>query len=165
MWAKSQLYGFTASPEYIDPKRLVDGTVSIFQSEIDKKNLRVVNTLSSEAKVYADPSLAKLIVRNLLTNAIKFSHENTHIVVNGLSEGVFLKMTITDEGIGISDDQQEKLLKGAVQSLGTSSTEMGTGLGLMLCKEFVDMHNGRMGIDSKVGKGTSVWFTLPLTMA
>ncbi|GEM_PF-3270912 len=165
MWAKSQLYGFSSAPEYIDPKKMLDKTVAVFQPEIDKKNLRVVNTLSPEVTVFADPSLAELIFRNLLANAIKFSYENTHIVVNGIPEGIYLKVTITDEGIGISDDRQEKLLKGAVQSLKANSSEMSTGLGLMLCKEFVDLHQGKMGVDSKEGKGTSVWFTLPLTSA
>lgn len=163
MWAKSQIYGFSSAPEKIYPKKLIDDTVSVFQSEVDKKQLKIINTITDKSEVYADPSLANLIVRNLLTNAIKFSYDATDIEISALRQGDYLKFTIADKGIGISAERQRKLLKGAVQSLKTNGGELGSGLGLMLCKEFVDLHKGEMGIESVEGKGTSVWFTLPLT--
>lgn len=163
MWAKSQIYGFSSAPEKIYPKKLIDDTVSVFQSEVDKKQLKIINTITDKSEVYADPSLAKLIVRNLLTNAIKFSYEGTDINISALRQGDYLKFTIGDKGIGISPERRRQLLKGAVQSLKSNGGELGSGLGLMLCKEFVDMHKGEMGIESVEGKGTSVWFTLPLT--
>ncbi|MEQ8712707.1 MAG: ABC transporter substrate-binding protein [Cyclobacteriaceae bacterium] len=163
MWAKSQIYGFSSAPERIYPKELIDETVSVFQSEIDKKQLNIVNSIEADIELYADASLVKLIVRNLLTNAIKFSYEATDILITSARHGDFIRFTIADKGVGISEERKTQLLKGAVQSLKTESGELGSGLGLMLCKEFVDMHKGEMGIKSEVGKGTSVWFTLPMT--
>jgi two-component system sensor histidine kinase/response regulator len=163
MWAKSQIYGFTSEAENIYPRNLVDEIVSVFQTEIDTKKLKIINNINVDSQVYADPSLAKLIVRNILTNAIKFSYEVTDVEISALPVGEYLRFTIEDKGVGISPDRQKQLLTGAVQSLNSNGGGIGTGLGLMLCKEFVDMHNGEMGIDSVEGKGTRVWFTLPLT--
>lgn len=165
MWAKSQIYGFSYVSEKLCPKELVDDTVTVFQSEIDKKRLTVNNAISIDSEVYADTSLTKLIIRNVLTNAIKYSHDATDIIISAQRKGGFLKLSISDQGIGISPQRLEKLLKGAVQSLKSNGGEIGTGLGLMLCKEFVEMHQGELGIESEEGRGTTVWFTLPMSNA
>ena len=146
------------------------------------KNLKVAETLTdvlSQAKTYAqnknisitddidnlevlaDENMLKLIVRNLLFNAIKFSNINGNVKFSVHKEGDRVIFKIKDNGIGISDKNQQKIFSLDVQvGIGTKK-EKGTGLGLVLCKEYTHLQNGEIWFESEVGKGSIFYVSLP----
>ena len=107
--------------------------------------------------------MVRTIVRNLLSNSIKFTEAggNIHIAARQMFKHV--EISVTDSGIGISEEYQKVLFQVDKRSATNSlDTQKGTGLGLVLCKEFVEMNNGKIWADSKVGKGSAFYFTLPV---
>ena len=105
------------------------------------------------------------IIRNLLSNAIKFSQNNSEVLiksVNNKTDGN-IQISVIDNGIGISNENMNKLFKidSYISTLGVND-EKGTGLGLILCKEFVEKHNGKIWVESEIGKGSAFHFTLPI---
>ncbi|WP_278021038.1 sensor histidine kinase [Flavobacterium ginsengisoli] len=103
------------------------------------------------------------ILRNLLSNAIKFTDKNGEIKVKLIKTNQKVEISITDNGIGVPDSIKEKLFKinGKVLQKGTEN-ELGSGLGLLLCKEFVNIHQGKIWVESELGKGSTFKFTLPI---
>lgn len=109
--------------------------------------------LSSYDLVYADESLISTILRNILTNAIKFTRSNGKIIVSSESKNGFLEVSINDSGVGIEPENIEKIfsIDSKFSKRGTEN-EKGTGLGLILCKEFVEMLGGKISVTSEIGK-------------
>ena len=101
------------------------------------------------------------VLRNLVSNAIKFTNENGRIDIYGEQDNSFVTITVSDNGVGIEPEAMEKLFDITLKNstLGTAK-ETGTGLGLLLCKEFVEKHGGRIWVESEVGKGSTFYFTL-----
>ncbi|MFT5749776.1 MAG: signal transduction histidine kinase, partial [Ancylomarina sp.] len=116
--------------------------------------------------VYADINMVNTIIRNLLSNAMKFSYPKSEITILTETEGNMLHLSVRDRGIGISHSNQEKLFKidSNISTLGTNK-ETGTGLGLILCKEFVETNGGTIWITSEETKGSTFTFTIPLKKA
>ena len=103
------------------------------------------------------------VIRNLLSNAVKFTHERGNIYLDSEITNHMLKVIIRDNGVGITPDQGSKLFSNDENnSTQGTSGEGGTGLGLILCRDFAERNHGEIGFESEEGKGTSFWFTLPL---
>jgi signal transduction histidine kinase len=162
-WAALQLKGVNFEPASIDLQNISSETVSLLEFEWGRKEVLVHNRIDAGMIVFADVNMLRSIFRNLLTNAIKFTSKGGHITLNAVKEDdEWIKVSVQDTGVGIPKKNQEKLfsLEGATTT-GTGA-ETGTGLGLMLCKEFVERNGGRIWLESEEGKGTVFFFTLPI---
>jgi signal transduction histidine kinase len=112
--------------------------------------------------VAADLQMVKTILRNLISNAIKYTNINGEIIINACELKKYVEVTVKDNGVGISVENQRKLFQiDSFHSTPGTKDEKGTGLGLLLCKEFVELHGGNIRIESEPGKGSRFAFTLP----
>lgn len=128
-----------------------------------KKNIGIVCNIQLDIQVMADYNMLKTILRNLISNAIKFTQQNGRIVISvEYDNSEWLILTVEDNGIGIEEPNLEKLfnINQNFTTIGTEG-ESGTGLGLLLCKEFADKHHGRIWGESEYGKGARFRFTMP----
>ncbi len=127
-----------------------------------QKEIKVSININRDHLVYADPDMIRTVLRNLLTNAIKFSHPGGHILINSTKTGQYIEIRVEDDGIGMDDSFQHSLFKlnEKTQRQGTRK-EKGTGLGLILCKEFIEKNKGKIWVTSEAGKGSTFYFTLP----
>ena len=125
------------------------------------KGIALLNIVKVTDSVFADVNMLTVILRNLISNAIKFTGTNGRISVTTEQQDGQLKIAVTDNGLGISPEDLSKLFDENIQYSGTGTHhEKGTGLGLLLCKEFIEKHGGKLKADSKLGEGTQIYFTL-----
>ena len=164
-WAKAQTGNIKVKPENISFDYILSYTIPIISGNAFKKNITIKKALAATDRIYADESLVSTILRNLLTNAIKFTHPNGKIIVSTESKNNFLEISVNDSGVGIETKNLEKIFRidSKFSKLGTDK-EKGTGLGLILCKEFVEMLGGKIWVTSEVGVGSTFTFSLPLSM-
>lgn len=162
-WSRSQTGRLKMEPKEVEMSSLVELNIRLLESPAEKKNIRLQNNIDNKCKVYADKNMIETIVRNLISNAIKFTREGGYITVNAERKAAVLEVCIADTGIGICSDNINKLFK-IDQDFSTKGTsnESGTGLGLILCKEFIGQNGGEIWVESQEGKGTQFYFTLPL---
>ncbi|PIY12725.1 MAG: hypothetical protein COZ18_01355 [Flexibacter sp. CG_4_10_14_3_um_filter_32_15] len=161
-WAKSQMSGLHADPEEFNIYKLVANKENLFDKEIKGKDLSFTNQVAQETIVYADKNMIDLVIRNLVANAIKFCRKTDTILVKSEeTANDFLIIQVVDTGIGISKENKTKIFNEEnFTTLGTHK-EKGTGIGLKLCKEFIEGNGGKIWIDSEEGKGTIFSFSLP----
>ncbi|HYX08452.1 MAG TPA: HAMP domain-containing sensor histidine kinase [Bacteroidales bacterium] len=162
IWANSQLGNMTFQPEWFDFNELFEDVHEIFHSSLDEKKIHLVLTQNSDKPVYADRQMLTTVMRNLVSNAIKFSNRGSSVTVSKDEENDKTTISISDEGIGMSAKDIEKLFRIDIKnkSIGNSK-EKGTGLGLILCKEFVEAHEGTIQVESTPGKGSTFYIRLP----
>jgi len=162
-WARSQTGRLKFKPEKIDLSELVNDNIEFVRNSADKKNIVLENYLPGETNVIADKNTINTVVRNLLQNAVKYSHENGVVKVYSESSrnDDYIDICVEDNGIGISPEHIDKLfhIDENFTTLGTYE-EKGTGLGLILCKEFVERNGGSIRVDSIYDKGTTFIFSL-----
>jgi signal transduction histidine kinase len=122
--------------------------------------------IGGDVMAFADPDMLKSILMNLLTNASKFTPDNGEILLTSLRDNRKVVVCISDNGVGISNENQKKLfrLDEKISTPGTSN-EKGTGLGLLLCKEFIGKNNGEIWVESQINQGTRFYFSLPVAKA
>lgn len=160
-WAKNQMQGTKANILEFDINEVVDQTVEVQCERARQKQVGVVNCINGVNMVLADKVLLDIVVRNLISNAIKYCNEGDLIKLTCSKNSSEYTICIEDSGVGMETKIVKKLFGSEiVSSLGTQS-EKGTGLGLILCKEFVEMMNGKIWAESKPGKGSKFYFTLP----
>ena len=175
-WTKSQLGKLSNVPQTIDMVGLIDGVIEVFKPIAGSKSISLkLDSAVESVHVTVDIEMIKSVVRNLISNAIKFSHKDTTVVIrvkvqdvedeNKTEEGnnKEVLVTVSDSGCGIKKEDQEKLLNEATHftTFGTDSEE-GSGLGLLLCKDFVSKNHGRLWFTSEEGVGSNFNFTIPL---
>lgn len=163
IWSRTQTGAISFRPEKIDIGLLVHSVVLLSQLSADKKQILITHEIPHELSVYADLNMVNTVLRNLLGNAIKFSFRGNPVVITAATEGEFITIVVTDKGIGMTDQMIENLLHSDIQvhNRGTEG-EAGSGFGLLISREFVTYHGGRLWIQSNPGEGTSVFFTLPI---
>ncbi len=160
-WAHNQMKGFSLSPENIDFNETVDKIISLFNTQTKEKQLTLTSLVPPHTFVFADTNMVQIIVRNLISNAIKFCKLGDSIAIQCKTTGDFLEICVFDTGIGIKEEVLKKILNNeSVTTFGTQS-EKGSGLGLLLCKEFIEKNGGKFWIESNVGEGSYFYFTLP----
>jgi PAS domain S-box-containing protein len=161
-WSQIQKGSITFNPKISDLYELVLESIDTIHQSALQKRITLINEINTPQKVYADEKSIKTVLRNLLTNAIKFTRMDGKIVVKSkrLDDSTF-QISIQDNGVGIADDDIEKLfrIEEKVSSLGTEG-EPSSGLGLLLCKEFVEMHGQKIWAESEINKGSTFSFTL-----
>lgn len=163
-WTKSQLGKLSLLPQDVEIIGLAQGVVEVFSPIAESKGIQLELHNDREAiNVCVDIEMIKSVVRNLISNAIKFSNKDTAVTVNLKVEGEEVIVTVSDKGCGIKEEDQPKLLNAATHftTFGTNSEE-GSGLGLLLCKDFVTKNKGRLWFESVYGQGSSFSFSLPL---
>ena len=175
-WTKSQLGKLSNVPQPIDMVGLVDGVIEVFKPIAQSKSISLeLNSEIEFVNVIIDIEMIKSVVRNLISNAIKFSHKDTVVMVHvkvqditnenatGEGNGKEVLVTVSDKGCGIKKEDQGKLLNEATHftTFGTDSEE-GSGLGLLLCKDFVNKNHGRLWFTSEEGVGSNFNFTIPI---
>ena len=161
-WSRSQSGNIDFSPKEEEIYTVIEEIVKIFSIQADKKNIKIDISVPKKTPGYFDRNLLSTILRNLINNAVKFTTRGGKINITCISDPEKITVSVQDTGIGMTREQMNQLfdLTGTIIMPGTSE-EQGTGLGLILCKEFVDMHNGRIWAGSKPGEGSTFYFTLP----
>jgi two-component system, sensor histidine kinase and response regulator len=162
-WARSQTGKIRVTPECIEIKNHFDETINFIIGNAKAKGITIINMVEPSAAIWADKNMISSVTRNLLSNAIKFTKENGMVKISNeyLANG-FIAIAIEDNGVGMTEDLIANLfnIKTHVSSYGTNN-EKGTGLGLLICKEFIEKNNGKITVESQVGKGTKFTITLP----
>ena len=163
-WAKSQTGRIVASPEYLNVNNLVFETIGLLKAASNNKKIKLRTDLQDGCVVLADRYMTLTILRNLLSNAIKFTYPGGDIIISSVKVKDKIRISVADNGTGISPSDQEKLFRvdQKVRNPGTNN-EYGTGLGLILCKEFVEKNAGVIGVESKEGIGSVFYFLFPGT--
>lgn len=162
-WSRIQRGAFRLFPGYHNFQDLANSTLSLVETKAKEKNIELELKVDLENQIFVDGEGIKTILRNLLTNAIKFSPENSKISVfaEDLDE-CFIKVSVKDMGIGMSQEDVDKLfdIRTNPKMIG-NSPEKGTGLGLLICKEIVELHKGKIWVESQLNVGTTFSFILP----
>lgn len=163
MWTQSQMNGFAMNQEVVNLSEIVSKKVELVQDPAREKGIVINNNLQKDIHVLIDPNHLSLIIRNLLVNAVKFNKSGGSITITSVIHGNEVAVSVIDSGIGISSSDLEKLFNKDTHftHLGTNQ-ERGTGLGLMLVKEFVEKNGGTISVASELGKGSTFTFTSQL---
>jgi signal transduction histidine kinase len=160
-WARSQMRADTIKPQVIDLSELIAEVSRLLRLQADAKTIRV--TLSGDPSViaFADKDMVNLILRNLLSNAIKYTPEHGDIEIGARKKQVGVELFVRDTGMGIGAEELEKIHSNSFYTTKGTSGESGTGLGLMLCREFAIRNGGELQIESQPGKGSFFTVKLP----
>jgi signal transduction histidine kinase len=162
LWANVRSKTLTYNPSMVNISEIISEVADILESSAKAKNITIRQNSGKELFVNADVYMLKAVLRNLVSNAIKFTHDNGEIEISANHNHVATIIKVADNGVGIEPQVIEKLFNiSSIQSSNGTHNESGTGLGLLLCKEFVDRHGGKIWIESEVNQGTKVSFTLP----
>jgi signal transduction histidine kinase len=160
-WAKSQLQAGDKKPQIIDVSVLILEVMQLLRLQAETKKIHLENKIGVPVYIFADKDMISLVIRNLMSNAIKFTPEKGRVVVEANQSGSFVEIFVKDNGSGMSIDTLQKINANNFFTTKGTANESGTGLGLMLCKEFLNKNGGRMFVESTEGKGTVFSFTLP----
>jgi len=162
-WSRSQTGRITYKPDLIDLYEIAEENIKLLKLNADNKNISLVNHIAPQTKAFADKDMITLVIRNLMSNAIKFTPEHGEIKIIAVSDNEKeIVISVSDNGVGISEADMKKLFRIDTQftTQGTSK-ESGTGLGLILCKEFIEKNSGHIWVESQQEKGSQFKFSLP----
>lgn len=161
-WANLQIRGYKNTTVEIPLKEIVDETLEYLEDEIRLKQLQIHNKILKNVFVFTDENQLQLILRNLISNAIKFTHLSGSVTIWSMEEENEIVVSVEDTGVGIQSQQLEMILSGKNKtSMRGTQGEKGNGLGLWLCREFIYKNGGRFWANSVEGQGSSFYFTLP----
>lgn len=166
-WAKSQSGKIAFQPEQTDIKNIVSHSISLLVNLAKRKNIQLSTDIPDKTMVYCDAELISAVIRNLIANAIKFSFHDSTVVIRTIKKKMegrdMLIISVEDHGVGIGMENLEMLFGKDIHytTYGTDN-EKGSGLGLKICQEFVEMNGGRIWVDSGKNKGAVFSFSLPL---
>ncbi len=161
-WSRAQTGSITYEPQFVLVKKMVDETIDALMINIENKHIKISINVDNKTVVFVDENMITTVIRNLISNAIKFSHPEGTISLRCTANNKFVELSVIDHGVGIPKEAQEKLFKidQSVTTEGTSQ-EKGTGLGLILCKEFIEKNGGEISVDSNLNKGSAFTIKLP----
>lgn len=162
-WSNMQKGTHMFEPQVILLKQVVDKCVEMVAHTAEYKNIKIETNIDSLYYVIADENMLMIILRNLITNALKFSYKGGKVEISAKKLNSKMEISIKDEGVGISSHMKSKLFdEEAILTTKGTNEEQGTGLGLLLCREFVRINQGKIWVESEEGKGSSFNFTLPI---
>ncbi|MCX2744330.1 ATP-binding protein [Mangrovivirga sp. M17] len=161
-WAKSQMSGIKPKPESVNLRLMVDSCAQLIDMDLKFKNITFVNNVDEKITVRYDKNMLKTVVRNLVSNAVKFTNENGEIIVTASVRSGILWLCVKDDGVGMNKETLNDLFSNEdVLSKPGTFQEAGTGLGLNLCKDFVEAQDGEIEVNSEEQKGTQICFSIP----
>ena len=163
MWARTQSGKIPFKPQELNISDILKDTLEILNPTANAKNITINYYTADHIAVIADFDMLKMVLRNLVLNAIKFTNSGGAININAEENSDSVTISVSDNGIGIRAENLAKLfdISQVFTTTGTAE-ETGTGLGLLLCKEFVEKHGGKIWVESESGKGSDFKFTLPI---
>ncbi|HAL82434.1 MAG TPA: hypothetical protein DCO83_09495 [Mucilaginibacter sp.] len=161
-WINSQMENFDSSVKTFYIKDIVANKIQNYNEQAGNKGITLIDNVPAATVVLGDPNSVRIVIRNLITNAIKFSKQNDTISINARQlEDNNILFSIKDTGVGMSEMQLNKLFKSKVDSGTGTNNESGTGMGLLFCKDLIEKCNGKIWAQSEPGQGTEFFFTLP----
>ncbi|MBN8674898.1 MAG: HAMP domain-containing histidine kinase [Chitinophagales bacterium] len=160
-WAKSQMQSNEVRKQELDMNNMTEDVIRLLRVQADAKQITIERKMALPAYALADRDMINLVLRNLLSNAIKFSPREGRIVIGIQAYESFTEVFIRDSGSGITKEAMQKINENNFYSTPGTASEAGTGLGLMLCREFLQRNHGNMMIESEPGRGSTFSFTLP----
>lgn len=163
-WSRLQMNRESFEPELCTLNSLAHNVASVLNDGLNEKAIRLAQQIPEETQLFGDPNMLSFILQNLISNAIKFTHRGGRINLTAQPADSAVEISVSDNGIGLSEKDLAKLFRIDIiyTNLGTEK-EKGTGLGLILCKEMVEKHGGRIWATSEEGNGTTFTFTCPAT--
>lgn len=162
-WSQVQTGRMEFKPEYFDIYNIVEEAIDLLGGNAEQKTIFICNNITKETMVYADKIMISTVLRNLVSNAIKYTRPNGSITITSEQLQDQVIISVKDNGVGISKEKSDKLFRidSVYSTLGTQK-EKGTGLGLILCKEFLEKNKGKIWIESMVDVGATFYFSLPI---
>jgi signal transduction histidine kinase len=162
-WANSQTGKISYKPSPVNLNELLKEDFGTLNDMAIRKNIELKPFIPENLVVIADRNMIKTVLRNLISNAIKFTPKNGKVEVSALTNDKYAEIAVSDNGIGMTQEIRAKIFRIDANLLtrGTEN-EKGTGLGLFLCKEFVEKHGGKIWVESESGKGSIFKFSLPM---
>ncbi len=162
-WSQTQTGKIEFAPEYIELSAFVEEESNLHRQLASMKGIEINIDFRGKLLAYADRRMLSTVLRNLISNAIKFSFQGSSITISGFRVNKGVGLSVSDQGVGIDAENIDKLFR-LEESFSTKGTqnERGTGLGLILCREFVERHGGKIWAESKAGNGSTFTFTLPV---
>lgn len=161
-WALNQMQGEKVTPEQFSLSEMLAHESNYLKKMATQKGVVLENHVAEDVFVYADKNMIMIVVRNLLTNALKFCAREDTISISTLQNGDAIEVCIEDSGVGIEPERLASLFGITAQSTRGTADERGTGLGLKLCKDFVEKNGGAIRVESEWSVGSRVYFTIPL---
>jgi two-component system sensor histidine kinase/response regulator len=161
-WSRIQRGDMVYSPESWNLNDIISENIELICLQAKQKQIAFQNSVESDIMVHADFYMVNAILRNLLTNALKFTRSGGHIEIFTRRTDASVEVAVSDTGVGIKEEDIPKLFRIDVRYTHTGTAgEEGSGLGLSLCKELIEKNNGTIWVESEIGKGTTFYFTLP----
>lgn len=160
MWGQNQLKGIKLNQQTLHAKEQISRCIVLSSEYASQKNVKLVIDVADDVYVYADPSHFHFVIRNLVSNAIKFSHAGGTVRLSATSYSDEVIFSIADSGVGIPKHLQLRIFSAENESAKGTWNEKGTGIGLMLCREYVAENGGKLWVESKEGEGSTFYFSL-----
>lgn len=162
-WSRIQRGVIQHNPDEVLVRFVANQIISILEFNATNKNIELINNVDEDLRAFADVNMLNTILRNLVSNSIKFTPESGSITIDAFQENNEIIVSVADTGVGMDDDTKNKIFRIDQNhtTLGTNN-EPGTGLGLVLCKDLADKNGGRLWVKSQPGEGSTFYFTLPI---
>jgi len=161
-WARSQSGRKEINPFNFELIHVSKKVVELMQANATNKNIQIISKISKDISIFADVNVINTILINLISNSIKFTKSGGEIIVDAINNGNHVIISVKDNGLGISQDNINKLFKIDIHhSTKGTNNEAGTGLGLILCYEFINLSKGKIWVESEFGHGSTFYFSLP----
>lgn len=161
-WSKTQMEGVRSKPKDNNLSEILASTINTQHVIASQKDIRFENNIDKRLTALCDEDMLQLVVRNLLNNAIKFTPTFGKISITTFTDKDKAVIAITDNGSGIPEEQQNEIFSLKIRSTYGTNNEKGIGLGLVLCKEYIEMQNGHIWFESQPGTGTTFFISLPM---
>jgi two-component system, sensor histidine kinase and response regulator len=161
-WVKSQMDSAHISPTELNMDEVADDAIQVHHLQASSKKIIIKKETDAACWVFADSDMVRLVLRNLLSNAIKFTPEKGRVTIRLKLENSHCRVSVEDTGIGMDQESLAKVQENSYYSTSGTAKEMGTGLGLMLSRDFLNRNGGTLSIESEKGRGSCFSFTLPL---
>ena len=161
-WSRSQRGGMVFSPVKFNLSRLIEVNVNLHKTAAGEKGIMLRNKAEEDLYAFGDSEMIHTVMRNLISNAVKFTPGGKAVEVEVKEQPEWFEVLVTDQGVGISEENMQKLFRIDVKYKTTGTAgETGTGLGLVLCREFVEKNGGKIWCESREGEGSTFHFTIP----
>ncbi|MDH5720721.1 MAG: ATP-binding protein [Spirochaetia bacterium] len=161
-WSRNQQGDIKFQPESVNIKKSINKILELYMPQTETKKIKFKSTISPDLWVHADIDMLKTIMRNLINNAVKFTEKDGEISIDAKRKNKVIEISVSDTGIGISPENISKIFKlDSINRRPSEHSGEGTGLGLILCKDFVEKHRGKISVKSRLKEGTRFSFTLP----
>jgi len=162
-WSKLQNGSMSCCPAIIDLSQVVNDNIELLQVTAKNKEISLISGIQNKVEVFADFHMMNIVIRNLISNALKFTGKNGIVKITSKEVGNSVILCVSDNGTGIPSEQVRGLFdkNNFVQTKGTANEE-GTGLGLKFCKEFIELNNGKIWVESILGSGSRFYISVPV---